>query len=261
MAASVLLLHGFSGAPDSFAEVVENLAPDIEGSAPCLLGHSGHELVRGRWQQDFISAEHWIKSFEAEVDRLARWCVERAVRPKVLVGYSLGGRLGLGLLERHPALFESAILIGAHPGLNSEQERSERLALDAERLRILETRGVEGFMDYWQELPLFSSQRTLPIPTRERQAQIRRGHTATGLALSLRVCGLGAMPDYSLRLKRITTAVTLVVGAEDAQFKRIARNLAEELPSASLRVIEGTGHNPVLESPQPLADLISATAR
>lgn len=50
---------------------------------------------------------------------------------KILVGYSMGGRLALhALLEG--GLWDAAILISPHPGLESEEERAARRAGDAE---------------------------------------------------------------------------------------------------------------------------------
>ena len=261
MAFRALLLHGFSGAPQSWQQVTQHLAQDVEASAPCLAGHTGHELIRGAWQPGPPPSQPWTDSFEGEVDRLARWVGHYQAAPCVLVGYSLGGRLGLGLLHRYPHLFTRALLIGVHPGLSSETERRERAEIEEQRIAILREQGVGPFMDHWQELPLFSSQRTLPADVRKRQAEIRRSHSVAGLILSLEMCGLAAMPDYTPVLGELTTQITLVVGAEDARFKRIARDLAEAIPNAGLRVIENAGHNPVLESPQTVADLISALGR
>ncbi|MEN9577178.1 MAG: hypothetical protein RJA70_187 [Pseudomonadota bacterium] len=261
MAFKVLLLHGFSGAPESWRKVTEQLAPDVEASAPALAGHSGSELIRGAWQPHPPPSQPWCDGFEAEVDRLAQWVLHFGVSPCVLVGYSLGGRLALGLLHRHPQLFTRGLLIGTHPGIADAAERGERHQFEQERVTMLIEQGIGPFMDYWQDLPLFSSQRTLPMETRERQAQLRRTHTPHGLILSLRTCGLAVMPNYWPHLSELKTPTTLVVGAEDARFKRIAREMAELVPNASLRVIENAGHNPVLESPQTLADLISAIGR
>lgn len=261
MAFRVLLLHGFSGAPESWRKVTEQLAPDVEASAPCLAGHSGHELIRGAWQPQPPPNLPWCEGFESEVDRLAQWTVHFGVAPCALVGYSLGGRLALGLLHRHPRLFTRGLLIGTHAGLRDEAERRERFEVENQRVTILQEQGVGRFMDYWQDLPLFSSQRTLPMETRERQAQVRRSHSPQGLILSLRTCGMATMPNYWPHLKEIQNQTTLVVGAEDALFKRVAREMTELLPNSSLRVIENAGHNPVLESPQTLADLISAIGR
>ena len=50
---------------------------------------------------------------------------------RALLGYSMGGRLALhALLEKdHP--WQAAVIISAHPGLESEPERADRRASDA----------------------------------------------------------------------------------------------------------------------------------
>ena len=46
--------------------------------------------------------------------------------PRVLIGYSLGGRLALHALTQQPQLWDAAVLISPHPGLRSHGERAAR---------------------------------------------------------------------------------------------------------------------------------------
>ena len=241
MSRPLVLLHGFTGAPSSWDAVVEALPSDRPVLAPALLGHG---------------ADTDAATFEGEVDRLADLIRDRLPSPVHLAGYSLGGRVALGLLVRHPSLFRTATLMGASAGLADAGARRDREAWDDAWARRLEEDGLEAFVDRWERVPLFASQATLDAESLARQRAIRLGHDPAGLARSLRVLGLAAMPDYGPALADVTVPVRLVVGARDAKFRAIAEAMATRLPRARVCVVDGAGHNVVLERPQEIVRLL-----
>ena len=178
-----------------------------------------------------------------------------------LVGYSLGGRLALGLLVRHPALFASATLVGAQPGLETESARAERRAADERWCEMLESGPLADFVAAWETQPLFASQGALPSGALERQRVERMSHSGAGLALSLRTTGLGVMPSYWDALSSIRVPATLVVGATDEKFSAIARRMIATMPSARLETAAGSGHNVVLENPEVIRTAIGRAFR
>ena len=231
----LVLLHGFTGAPSTWDEVVARLG-DRPVFAPWVGGHGQPATPCG-------------ETFEAEVDRLAAQIDERGTPPSHLVGYSLGARLSLGLLVRHPRLFARATLIGVNAGLASPAAREERLSSDARWVELLETQGLEAFVEAWSSQPLFASQ---PASERDR----RRQHTPQGLALSLRALGLGAMPDWTPVLSSLRLPVTFVAGALDVKFAAVAQALAAQVEHGRSELVVGSGHNVVLERPDAIASLL-----
>lgn len=242
----LVLLHGFTGSPASWNFVRQSL-PHEDVITPTALGHDGTSGPE--------SVENWAE----EVDRLAAVIREELPPAKPhLVGYSMGGRLALGLLIRHPNLFASATLIGASPGLASNQEREQRIADDERWARLLETEGLDSFVAAWEALPLWASQEGIPDHEVERQRAIRRSHDPRGLARSLRVIGLGRMPDYRDGLAGVDLPVRLVAGEHDAKFRALAEEMAERLPRATLTVVPDAGHNVAIECPGHIAELLRA---
>ncbi len=239
----LVLLHGFTGAPASWDPVLERLdAPDA--FAPSLLGHDG------------TPGPADVQGWDDELDRVARLVRHRFDRPATLAGYSLGGRVALGLLVRHPELFAGAMLIGASPRLADPAEREARRSEDAARARLLEREGLPAFVAAWEALPLFRTQSVLDRDVLERQRAVRLAHDPAGLARSLRVLSLAAMPDYRAALHRVAVPAHVVAGEADAKFRALATEMAAELPRARITIVAGAGHNVVLERPAEIARLL-----
>ena len=243
-----MLLHGFTGAPESWDTVIERADLDHRPLAPALLGHA-----RG-------AGVAQASSFADEVSRLAELAAT-IEPPRLLCGYSLGARLGLGLLSEHPGLFDAAILIGVHPGLQGEAERRMRRARDASRARALREEGLAAFVHAWEALPLFDSQRALSDRVLADQRAIRMSHDAEGLARSLEALGLAEMPSYGATFSSIHVPVTLMAGSRDEKFCELARSLASDRPLVELLVVEGAGHNLLLEAPETVASAIDRVNR
>ncbi len=241
----IVCLHGFTGARASWQAVIECLPKGIETICLPIVGHEA-PVPQGR------------QSFEDEVDRLADSLPVKG--PLHVAGYSLGGRLALGLLVRHGRLFSGATLIGAHPGLSDERQRRERIRADDALASKLEHDGLERFVDTWQNLPLFESQRSLPRSVLETQRSQRLMHRPEGLAYALRTLSLGRMPDYGSKLRGINLPVRLMVGAHDLKFRRLAQTMAAALPVAIVDIVPAAGHNLILETPRTVASAIAAVA-
>jgi 2-succinyl-6-hydroxy-2,4-cyclohexadiene-1-carboxylate synthase len=228
-----LLLHGFTGSPQSLAALA---APD--GSvAPTLGGHLGTAV---------------IGNFGDEVERLAE--LGRACTG--LFGYSLGGRFALGILARYPERFAHAVIVSAHPGLQTDAEREQRSNGDARFVEVLRERGLPAFVDVWQALPLWASQGDLPEAVKAAQRAQRLRHDAEGLAQSLLRHGLGEMPDLRPELPQVQSRVELVVGERDVKFAALGQELAGIIPGARLTIASGSGHNLLLERPGLVAGVL-----
>ena len=215
---TIALLHGFAGGPSVWDDV---RVPDAHAFA--LPGHGGGPVRRG-WDANLASVAHAIDGCE------------------LVVGYSLGARVALGLVAT--GRIASAILIGVNPGI-SDDERPARRANDAEWASVLRERGVAVFADRWQAQPLFSTQARVAADRLAARRARRLELDPEQLAQSLEQMGLAAMPDYRPVFPH--GRVGLIAGADDAKYVAIARGLGEPFEA-----INGSGHDPTLERPATL---------
>lgn len=256
---TLLLLHGFLGAPSSWAGVLAPLRErgalsNVEVLRPVLPGHgrpAEHLDVFGEATLDGEST-----SLEATVDMLGDLIPEEG--RAIIAGYSMGARLALAIASRHPARVAGLVLVGVHPGLPGGAARDERRQWDDEQARRLRDDGLARFVDAWERMPLFESQRALPHAALAAQRATRLGHDADSLALAVSALGLGRQPDLSGGLAR---PATLLAGALDRKFTAVHAELAARSPGTTARTVDGAGHNLTLEAPLAVADAIEQLLR
>lgn len=235
---ALVYLHGFAGTPQGFSE----LNMQIE-HAPYLAGHGSHP--------DLSSS-----AYDEEVERVASGIASRFDQPVHLLAYSMGARVALGVIARHPHLLRRATLVGVHPGLESDDERNDRLSWERSWIGILEQEGLSGFEEKWKSQEIFASQSQLSPEIQHAQKSARLSHTASGLVHALRVLGLGSMPHFWSTLSHFHTPTTFVYGALDQKFTKLAERAHALNPSFRLAPIPDAGHNPLLEAPQRMRELI-----
>lgn len=237
----VVFLHGFAQTGACGGPLVDALSDDRPVLLPDLPGHGDPPRHA---DADLVAAA-------ALVDATARAAF--GDRPVDVVGYSMGGRIGLVWATAAPGRVRRAVLVGATAGLRSADERAERRTADEVLARRLEKEGVAAFLEQWLALPLFAG-----LPAWARFEDERRRNTAAGLAASLRHCGTGTMEPLWDRLGELPPTLFLA-GAEDHRFAALAEAMAEATGAPSRAgTVPGAGHAAHLERPGEVAALVRA---
>jgi 2-succinyl-6-hydroxy-2,4-cyclohexadiene-1-carboxylate synthase len=246
--APLVLLHGFTGSVASWSPVIHDLARLRRVVAVDIIGHG----------MSSAPADPSHYAFEQALHDLAEVTAQLGVTRAAWLGYSMGGRLALGMAVDHPEKVSSLILESATAGIQHEKERHERAEADQELARRIEEVGIEMFVDEWERLPIWESQRALPVEVLQFQRDIRLRNRAVGLANSLRGMGQGAQPSYWDRLDELAVPVLLLAGALDRKFVGIAGQMGVRIAGAELSVIPDAGHAVHLERPREFLDDVRA---
>ncbi len=243
----LVLLHGFTGSAASWGDFGQALAQRFTVVAVDLAGHGKNatptELHRYTMRQ---CVEDTVAAVRALGLETAHW-----------FGYSMGGRTALHVAAAHPDALRSLITIGASAGLESEEERASRRASDEALAERIEREGVEPFVDYWENIPLFASQRALADDRRQRIRAGRLRNSITGLANSLRGMGTGAQEPLHARLATLTMPTLIMAGELDQKYVEIGKQLASAMPHASFTAIPAAGHAAQTEQPGECAALVT----
>lgn len=172
--------------------------------------------------------------------------------PAHYIGYSMGGRLCIQAAISHPELVSSLVLIGATAGIEDTAQRTDRRQSDDEKATLLESVGLQQFLQHWLEQPLFRG-----LPDAARFQQERESNTVAGLAASLRCAGTGSMIPLWDHLHRITCPVLVLTGSNDARYSEIAERLVAGIGSKATHLsIADAGHAAHLEQPESTAQAV-----
>jgi 2-succinyl-6-hydroxy-2,4-cyclohexadiene-1-carboxylate synthase len=240
----LVLLHGFMGRGDDWADLAHALSLRRHCLMPDLPGH-GDSLAGQAYDVAATAA-----ALVADLD-------EMSVVRTDLLGYSLGGRMALYTALAYPQRVERLVLESATAGLEDTTERRERRETDARRVAALREGGVSEFVEAWYRQPLFASL-DLHAGLREDLVRRRSRNDAEGLARSLEGIGAGVFPSLWRRLPELGAPALFLGGALDGKYRALARRLADGLPDARHVEIARAGHIAHLERPRRFADVVVA---
>ncbi len=242
------MLHGFTGSGDAWPRAcVDALATRRRVLLVDLPGHGRSAPLTVQPERAFGA------TVEALADVLDRTGSERAD----WIGYSMGARLALAAGVMLPDRVSALVLESGSPGLRAATERSRRRSEDEALASQIEQGGVQAFVHAWMDLPLFASQRRLPLHVQATERERRLRNTVRGLVASLRGVGTGVQPSFWSDLQGIAAPTLLITGARDGKFSDIGREMAGGIPGARHTAVPDAGHAVHLERPDEWSRLVT----
>lgn len=243
---TIVFLHGFTGSTTSWCGITKLLKGKFRTIAVDLTGHGKSSIPN---DIDRYSMDQQVEDLEELFSALA-------LNQFMLVGYSMGGRIALAYTVRYPNRVSSMILESSSPGLKTEEERIERKEADSRLAKKILKDGLPAFIDFWENIPLFATQKKLSEETRLAVRNERLSQSETGLANSLRGIGTGSQPSYWADLKTIDIPVLLITGELDTKFVNISREMVSYFPNVRHEMIERAGHAIHVEKPDTFATMV-----
>ena len=238
----ILFLHGFTGCTEDWLPIMERLEDCADFLAIDLPGH-GRTITQDDRNYLFPGAAAAIIHFLSEIDFL----------PCHLVGYSMGGRLGLYLLLNHRQLFLDSVLESTSPGLKTERERMARCKADESLAAELDLSSQTHFLSNWYSQRLFEGMKRRKDEF-DKLLQRRLIADKSGWVRSLRLMGTGQQAPLWGEMENLIQKVRLIVGADDSKFRAIGEEMAKHSSRLELSTIENSGHNVHFEQPVIFTD-------
>ncbi len=246
---SLVLLHGAGGGAANWFALFAPLSKSFRVIAPDLPGFGFSPPVDVRPP---------LGSSMAGV--LDRWLEARGERAVHLVGTSLGGLIALRMAQRSPGRVRSVTLIDA-AGLGADLPLLVRMGTLPGCARFVRQTSRAG-MAFFLRRYLTSS----PMPRERWEALLEFLHAASaaggGETLARHLRRFATLRGQSEVLGRDTlrslVVPMLVLWGENDRFLplRHARQAANAVPHAMLRVVPGAGHSPNWEEPAEVAAAI-----
>lgn len=243
----LVLLHGFTGNRDTWNFLIPMLSEDHTLIMIDIIGHgmSASPAEPERYEMDRVAED-------------IRHILDELHFPKAhILGYSMGGRLALAFACLYPVYVETLILESASPGLVTAKERGTRRQNDRKLAEGILESGLEAFVDHWENIPLFESQKRLSATTRAAIRKQRLANDPVGLSNSLLGMGTGSQASYWEDLQALDFPVLLLTGELDPKFCDIAKSMEKKLDRAEWKIINGSGHAIHVEDGEKFGKIIS----
>ncbi|HEY2422297.1 MAG TPA: 2-succinyl-6-hydroxy-2,4-cyclohexadiene-1-carboxylate synthase [Neobacillus sp.] len=243
----LLLLHGFTGDSSTWKPFCRLWGKQSRLIIPDIIGHGKTESP----------AEMDCYQIESVADDLKCILEEMGVKQVDLLGYSMGGRLALTFALLFPSMVRKLILESTSPGLATKNERELRCMKDHELADFIKEQGIERFVDYWENIPLFSSMERLPATIKTTIRNQRLTNSQMGLVNSLLGMGTGSQPSWWEKLGELTCEVLLLTGEMDKKFCRIAEKMHKELKNGTWVIVKNSGHTIHVEENKKFGTIVS----
>ena len=232
-------LHGFLGDGEDWAFLRQPMRQlGLTVRSPGLFAADAADDAALRIDPAGESIEQWADRFV----QVVRDCDSAPI----LAGYSLGGRLALQSLIRHPKVFRAAMIVSAGLGIEEAPDREKRRRSDQEWAGRFERDQWSALLNDWNAQPLL---RHSPPLERVESAFDRRR-----LAAALRAWSPAVQMPLASHLPHLETAVLWVAGERDETYADIAIRAARSIRGASLWICPDSGHRVLAEQPSLLAE-------
>ena len=234
----LVFLHGFLGRGADWQEVAAHFTDRYCCILPDLPGHGANtHLALGP-----------ALDYERLARGLARTLAESGKEPVVLVGYSLGGRIGLYAGLQHPGMLRGLLLESTNPGLSELETRQQRALADERQAQKIQSQGMDAFLDDWYAQPLFRSLHARPALL-ERMRRSRQGNQPVWMAKVLRELSPGSQPFLGERWNELNIPVLLLAGSLDEKYAALVSQTAARFPRVRGLVVPQAGHSIHAERP------------
>jgi 2-succinyl-6-hydroxy-2,4-cyclohexadiene-1-carboxylate synthase len=241
------LLHGFTGDASMWNPFFEKWGEHSKLFAVDIIGHGKTDHPNNVERYRMLSV----------VDDLFLLMEKLKIQKADFIGYSMGGRLALSFAAKYPTKVRKLVLESASPGLESDMERKKRMEQDSKLADFIEEKGIETFVDYWENIPLFETQKQLADNIRNNMKEQRLNNTIIGLANSLRGMGTGSQPSWWNELWDLKIDTLLITGSLDQKFCDIAERMTKRLENSHWINVQGCGHAIHVENSEKFGTIVN----
>jgi 2-succinyl-6-hydroxy-2,4-cyclohexadiene-1-carboxylate synthase len=232
----IYALHGFLGESSDWMNVFKSVAADDHVACPSYFS-------------DEIFSHLILDSFIQDIENHIELSFSHT---KIFVGYSLGGRIGLRLLETRPDLFDHYVFVSTHSGLTSEADKEARMINDQKWIDRLHQSSWDEFLTAWNAQDVLKDSIAAKRP--------ETSYMKDRLVAALLDYSLGKQKDYSALIAEHQDRITWVVGDQDTKFLNLAENLKQKKILLDYKRIS-SGHRILFDNPEGLAKIMESVLK
>ncbi len=243
----LILVHGFGGAKEDFADHVPWLARD---HTVVIFDHRGH----GSSDKPTDRTMYSIDRLATDILEVADGCGLDRFR---LLGHSMGGMVGRQIPLRSPERLEALIMMDTSPGPipgfdPALMDAAAEVAFDRGKAALKELLDLVPVL----ETPAYA--RTLAERPGYREFQERKWDDLSEIMWGAMAVALAHQPDdLDALVLAVHCPMLVIVGEQDKPFIASSRAMADAIETAQLSVIPDAGHSPQFENPPAWIDAMT----
>lgn len=239
----LICLHGFTGTMATFTFSISSF--NLLGID--LIGHGKTDVFVHPYRYQLSSL----------VVDLAQLVKKLHIDSFYLLGYSMGARTALAWTIEQSEGILGVVLESGTPGIETASLKRQRQKKDNRLAQNIMTVPLSHFVEHWTALPLFESQKHLPLSVRKKIEKERLGQKRFGLAMSLWYMGTGKQKNYWPFLPYLQVPVLFLAGEYDWKFREIGRKLVTKNDRFEFVVVQESGHCIHIEQPSLFESVMS----
>ena len=202
--------------------------------------------VRGYGQTETPPGDY---STDILVEDLCQLLEALDISETYLMGYSMGGRIAVGLTLGHPEMVKALIIAnsGFAPMERNEEQMQEMTKLREQRMKIVEEQGLEPIMEESTAMVFSAGWPDKNRDVFEQYKKIRLKNDPKSYLVAMRAMVWGAQPPDVSKLN----CPTFIIGGESDGLMGAESAKATQalIPGSQLKVMP-TGHAAAIERPE-----------
>ena len=189
---------------------------------------------------------HWSDDFNKNVRKKCK-----VTHKKILIGYSMGGRLALHALKRDNELWNQTFILSTHPGLAThlDKPRRERRLWESSWSQKFLNKPWEMLISEWNQNESLSNSQCVP----RDEKKFSRSRLAQALTH-------WSLTKHEKDLLKSTHLIGLI-GGNDKKYLNIYQSLKEKNQFTTFEIIPDAGHRILFDKAHIVAQKIISLSR
>lgn len=235
---ALLMVHGFTGVKDDFADHLDVFAHDSTVVTFDLRGHGESDKpdVGDAYSFDRLATDAFAVADALGFEQFR------------LFGHSMGGMVARRMVLAAPARVDALVLMSTSAGRPSGVDPE----LVDVGVAVALTEGmqvVRQVLDELDPLGTAANQRVRRERPDYEEYGRRNFFNVPAVAYAALISDIAYQPDQLAEMRGVTCPTLVIVGEQDQAFLPDSLALADTIPGAELVVIPDAGHSPQFENP------------